>query len=105
MDKLNIIQKIFEIIFNSLKYIKGENFTSEDISNICMFIIIKGKPEKLYSNLKYLEIFENKDILNNNKIYLKELNEGFVNILKLNYKSFKGMSEIEFNNKCNINNK
>ena len=102
IDKLNIIHKLFEIIFNALKYIKGENFTNEDISNICLYIIIKSKPEKLYSNLKYLEIFENKNMLDNSQIYLKELKEGYDNILKLNYESFKGMSEDDYNNKCKL---
>ena len=102
LEKLSIIRKIFEIIFNTLKYIKGENFSSNDISNICQFIIIKGKPEKLISNLNYLEIFENNDIIDNSKIYLKELKDDIENILKINYKSIKGISELEFKNKCKI---
>ena len=101
-DKLDIISKIFEIIFNALKYIKGEKFSSEDITNICEYIIIKAKPDKIFSNLRYIEIFENKDMYYKNKIYLKGLKENIENILKLNYKSFKGMSEVEFNNKCKI---
>ena len=100
--KLNIIIKIFEIIFNTLKYIKGELFSKEDLLNICLFIIIKSKPEKLSSNIKYLYIFENKDILDRNIIYLKELKKTIENISKLNYKSFKGISESEFNNKCKL---
>ena len=100
--KLNISNKIFEIIFNALNFIKGENYSNEDISNICQYIIIIGKPEKLSSNLKYLDIFENKEMIKNNKKNLKVLKESIEYILKINYKSFKGMSEAEFNNKCKI---
>ena len=98
--KLNIINKMFEIIFNALKYIKGDHFSNEDILNICEYIIIKAKPEKLYSNLKYLDIFENKDIFDNNKIYLKLLKGSVEKVLNSNHKSFKGISEIDFNKKC-----
>ena len=98
--KLNIINKMFETIFNALKYIKGEHFSNEDILNICEYIIIKAKPEKLYSNLKYLDTFENKDIFDNNKIYLKLLKESVEKILNSNHKSFKGISELDFNKKC-----
>ena len=100
--KLNIFKKIFEIIFNVLNYMKEDNYSDEDISNICQYIIIKGKPEKISSNIRYLEIFENKEIIKANKKYIKQLKESIDNILKLNYKSFKGMSETEFNNKCRI---
>jgi len=98
--KLNIINKLFEIIFNALKYIKGDHFSNEDILNICEYIIIKAKPEKLCSNLKYLDIFENKDIFDNNKIYLKLLRESVEKVLNSNHKSFKGISELDFNKKC-----
>jgi len=98
--KLNIINKLFEIIFNALKYIKGDHFSNEDILNICEYIIIKAKPEILCSNLKYLDIFENKDIFDNNKIYLKLLRESVVKVLNSNHKSFKGISELDFNKKC-----
>ena len=98
--KLNIINKLFEIIFNALKYIKGDHFSNEDILNICEYIIIKAKPEKLCSNLKYLDIFENKDIFDNNKIYLKLLRESVEKVFNSNHKSFKGISELDFNKKC-----
>ena len=72
-NKLNIINKLYEIIFNALKYIKGDNFSNNDILNISIYIILKAKPEKILSNIKYLDIFEDKDIFNNNIIYLNEL--------------------------------
>ena len=98
--KLDIINKMFEIIFNALKYIKGDHFSHEDILNICEYIIIKAKPEKLYSNLKYLDIYENKDIFDNNKIYLEYLKGSVEKVLNSNHKSFKGISELDFNKKC-----
>ena len=102
LGKLYIINKLFEIIFNALKYIKGEHFSNLDILNITDYIIIKAKPEKFCSNLKYLDIFENKEFFDNNKIYIKILRESVENLLKANHKTFKGISEADFNKNVKI---
>jgi hypothetical protein len=94
-SKLNIINKIFEIIFNVLKYIKGEKFSNDDILNISVYVIIKAKPEKLSSNIKYLEIFGNQDYFDNCRIYLKILKDSIAKIMNLKYKMVKdGNNEI-----------
>jgi hypothetical protein len=94
-SKLNIINKIFEIIFNVLKYIKGEKFSNDDILNISVYVIIKAKPEILSSNIKYLEIFGNQDYFDNCRIYLKILKDSISKIMNLKYKMVKdGNNEI-----------
>ena len=88
LDKFEIINQIFEIIFSIIKYLKGEEYSDEDLSNICEYFIIKVKPEKIYSNLMFIDNFENKnEQLDDNKINIRILLRSIENLLKRNYNS------------------
>ena len=83
MDKLNIINQIFEIIFNIIKYVKGDEYSDDDLSNICQYFLIKIKPEKIYSNLEFLEIFEESINNNDNIVNIQILKRSIENLLKI----------------------
>ena len=88
LDKFKIINQIFEIIFSIIKYLKGDEYSDEDLSNICEYFIIKVKPEKIYSNLMFIDNFENKnEQLDDNKINIRILLRSIENLLKRNYNS------------------
>ncbi len=88
LDKFEIINQIFEIIFSIIKYLKGDEYSDEDLSNICEYFIIKVKPEKIYSNLMFIDNFENKnEQLDDNKINIRILLRSIENLLKRNYNS------------------
>ena len=82
MDKLNIINQIFEIIFNIIKYVKGDEYSDDDLSKICQYFLIKIKPEKIYSNLEFLEMFEDEIENNDNQINIQILKRSIENLLK-----------------------
>ena len=80
-DKLNIIKQIFEIIFNIIKYEKGEEYSDKDLSNLCEYFLIKVKPEKINSNLDFIKIFQKKDEPHENKINISILERSIENLL------------------------
>ena len=101
---MEVIAKIFDTISSALKFSHGGNFSTDDIAPIFEYALIKAKPKRLSSNLRYLEIFIAKgselknmyfDFLKNNTNSLKEIS----------YKQFDGITEEEFQQKCYESNK
>ena len=84
IDKLKIINQIFEIVFNIIKYVKGIEYSDDDLSNILIYFLIKTKPEKLNSNIEFLEIFGHKNEMFKNNINIKILKRCIENLLKFN---------------------
>ena len=82
-DKLRIINQIFEIVFNIVKYIKGIEYSDDDLSNILLYFLIKIKPEKLNSNIEFLEIFGEKNEMFKNNINIKILKKNIENFIKI----------------------
>ena len=66
-EKLKLIEQIFKIINNNFIEKKGDN--NEYIKDICQYIIIKSNPERLISNLKYIQMFVENDDKNNYKYF------------------------------------
>ena len=83
-DKLKIINQIFEIVFNIIKYVKGIEYSDDDLSNILIYFLIKTKPENLNSNIEFLEIFGDKNEMFKNNINIKILKRCIENLLKFN---------------------
>ncbi len=55
-DKLNCISSAHKIINNCIKFCSGkdEHAGADDLSPIFQFIILKAKPNRIFSNIKYL---------------------------------------------------
>ena len=81
-DKMNIINQIFEIIFSVIKYIKSDEYSDEDLSNLCQFFLLKIKPEKIYSNIEFTKFFQDKNVPHENKINISILERSIENLLK-----------------------
>ena len=81
-DKMNIINQIFEIIFRVIKFIKSEEYSDEDLSNLCQFFLLKIKPEKIYSNIEFIKFFQDKNVPHENKINISILERSIENLLK-----------------------
>jgi len=80
-DKLNIINQIFEVIFKIINYIKREEYSDDDLSNLCEYFLMKVKPEKIYSNIEFLNIFKDNNESDDDKINLKLLKRSIDNLL------------------------
>ena len=81
-NKLNIINQIFDIIFNIIKYMKGDEYSDEDLSCLCEYFLLKVKPEKINSNLEFIKLFLKKDEPHENKININILERSIENLLK-----------------------
>jgi hypothetical protein len=100
LGKLEIIEKIFRTFNNVLKINKGKNYSTDDIAPLCEYALIKAKPERLSSNLKFIEIMMPEKCSNLSKMHFDYL-KNYINILKnCNYKLFYGINEKEFNDNC-----
>ena len=97
--KMEVIVKIFNTINWALKHNKEGNFSTDDIAPIFEYALIKARPSRLSSNLKYLEFFktngsELKDM------YFDFLKSNMNSIKEINYSKFEGITEEEFKKKC-----
>ena len=99
--KLEVISKIFEVINNAIKFNKGGNFSTDDIAPICEYALIKAHPERLSSNLKFLQIFMIKNQSFKERMHFDYL-KAYMNIIKnATEVDFNGVKEEEFIKKCN----
>ena len=98
--KLAIIENIFSTISHVLRISKGNNFSTDDIAPLCEYALIKAKPERLSSNLKFLEIFLSEESSSLVKMHFDFL-KSYMNTLKVcNYEHFSNITEEEYNDKC-----
>ena len=97
--KMEVIAKIFNTINSALRFSKGENFSIDDIAPIFEYALIKARPERLSSNLRYLEFFIAKGSELKN-MYFDFLKNNMNSIKEINYSQFDGINEEEFKQKC-----
>lgn len=98
--KLGIIEKIFKTIYDILKIEKGENYSTDDIAPICEYALIKARPERLSSNLKFIQILMPEKSSSLRKMYFDFLKNYMYAIINCNYNHFNGITEKEYNEKC-----
>ena len=82
--KIEIIAQIFETITNIAKFSLGDSYGEKDLIKVCKYMIIKANPGRLWSNMKYLEMFK-EIFINNEKSekYLELLLESMIEIMKM----------------------
>ena len=82
--KIEIITQIFEIIINIVKFSLGEDYNEVDLIKVCKYMIINANPARLWSNMKYLEMFKDTFIDNeNSEKYLEILIKSMIEIMKM----------------------
>ena len=100
--KFNAINNIFNAIKNILRFNKGDSFSVDDITPVCEYCLIKAQPERLSSNLRYLQNFISNDSSDLRKMRLKILKFCMNNIKDIDYKEFEGITNEEYIKLCNI---
>ena len=100
--KFNIINKIFNAINTVLRFNKGSSFSIDDIAPICEYCLIKAQPERLSSNIKYLQNFISNDMSDLRKMRFDIMKNCMISIRDINYTKFDGINEKEFNELCNM---
>ena len=98
--KFKYLSKIFKLILESAKFNGHELKKVDDTMNYLIYLLIKEKPMKLYSNSKYLELFlfnkENKKEDNEIAIIISICEH----ICKMQYSNLINVTVEEYNRKC-----
>jgi hypothetical protein len=98
--KFKYLSKIFNLILRSAKFNGHELKGVDDTMNYLIYLLIKEKPMKLYSNCKYLELFlfnkENKKEDNEITIIISICEH----ICKMQYSNLINVTVEEYNKKC-----
>ena len=98
--KLEIIGRIFEAINSVLLFNKGGNYSTDDIVPIFEYALIKACPERLSSNLKYLQIFMSPNGSDIKKMQFGYLKNNMNQILNATFNNFSGVTKTEFDINC-----
>ena len=97
--KMDVIGKIFNTINSALQFSLGGNFSTDDIAPIFEYALIKARPERLSSNLKYLDFFlERGSELSD--MYFDFMKNNLDSIKEINYTKFNGITKEEFLQNC-----
>ena len=97
--KMDVIGKIFNTINSALQFSLGGNFSTDDIAPIFEYALIKARPERLSSNLKYLDFFlERGSELSD--MYFDFMKNNLDSIKEINYTKFNGVTKEEFLQNC-----
>jgi hypothetical protein len=99
ISKMEVIGKIFNTINSALQFALGGKFSTDDIAPIFEYALIKARPERLSSNLKYLEFFIEKGSELSN-MYFDFLKNNLDSIKEINYTKFSGINKEEFLQNC-----
>jgi hypothetical protein len=102
--KMDIITKIFNTISSALKFCQGGNFSTDDIAPLFEYALIKARPQRLSSNLRYLEFFISKGSELKN-MYFDFLKNNMNSIKDISFNQFDGITEEEFKQRCEEANK
>ena len=98
IDKMKIIEKVLNIIQNSVCFSTGKGQVgTDDILDPLLYVVIKSKPENIFSNYKFCELYLNSDLVLGQ--YGKMMNDFFFIIRKiqeLKYTDLIGVSKEKF---------
>ena len=98
-SKMEVIGHIFNAINSALHFSLGDNFSTDDIAPIFEYALIKARPERLSSNLKYIAFFlERRSELSD--MYFDFLKNNLESIKEINYTKFYGIKKEEFLQNC-----
>ena len=91
-------------IFNTINYILSFNssFSVDEIAPLCEYCLIKAQPERLSSNLRYLQNFISNGGSGLRKMRFDILKTCMNSIKVTDYKKFEGITKEEYNKLCNI---
>ena len=98
------MSKIFKSIMNLLEFNNGEekrDIGVDDQMPILNYSFIKAKPERMYSNCKYMDLYIGDKSCKEEGSQLSQLLGICMFVKDLNYKSLFDVSELEFNINCN----
>ena len=99
--KLIAIGEIYKTVDKIIKFNGGKKDSggAEEILNILLYLIVRSRPKKIYSDIKYVKLFlsENNGVKDFQLTHLISI----CNILKdITYEKLNGVTEQEFKEKC-----
>ena len=104
MKKIKIIKEIFNSVYKLVKF-NGDNNNNtgvDDLMPILNYAFIKAKPEKIYSNLKFIELYIGELKSKEEGSQLTQLIALCDYIYNIEYSNLIGVTNDEFTLKCGI---
>ena len=96
LENLKNIIKICENLIDLYGYEKEEN-----LFNIVMYVFIKSMPKRLFSNVRYVNLFLNKKLIDDSiDDVQKTMNNLTSQILGLKYENFFNVEKEEYEKNC-----
>lgn len=98
LNKINAFSQASKIIQSSISFCSGKNELGVDDSlNVFIYIVLKAKPKRIMSNIKFISMYLNKELQKKDKgLLLTQLNMVVQIISKMDYKD-TGVSSDEWN--------
>ena len=98
MDKINCFGKALNFVANSMEFNSGKkDFGVDDLFPLLTYIIIKAKPEKLFSNYNYCSLYLNPNLKKRQLGSLLTQFGAIIDIIKnLKYDELNNISKEEF---------
>ena len=99
LENLNNIIKICENLIDLYGYEKEEN-----LFNIILYVIIKSMPKRLFSNVRYVNLFLNKKLIDDSIDDVQKIMNNLTSqILDLKFENFFNVEKEEFEKNCEKN--
>ena len=98
VDKINCIGKAFSILQNSIKFSSGEKALGvDDTIKPLIYVMIKAKPENIFSNYNYCRIYLDKDLSKHSYGALLTQIGMIINIIKnMKYNELNNVTQEQF---------
>ena len=99
LENLNNIIKICENLIDLYGYEKEEN-----LFNIILYVFIKSMPKRLFSNVRYVNLFLNKKLIDDSIDDVQKIMNNLTSqILDLKFENFFNVEKEEFEKNCEKN--
>ena len=99
--KILFLDKIFELITKIVSFNGGNtNLGVDDQMPILNYCIVKAQPNRIYSNIKFMELYRNSLIEKGNPNELVQMIASFEFIKNIDYNNLNGVSQEEFIKNC-----
>lgn len=100
-DKIDCINSAYVTMNNTVKFISGKNEDAgqDELTPLFQYVLIKSRPERLFSNINYIKTFlSEEDLIGPKGFYMSQMESASSFISEIDYKQLN-MNETEFNQK------
>ena len=98
--KFIFVKKIFESIYNMVKFSGGGGIGADDSLEILNYALIKSKPTHIFTNCKFLDLFLGTKKYQEEELYLTQLTAACEYVQNITAEKLQCINEEQFLKKC-----